>query len=75
MTPEAQATIASLRAKDAAGQLLTIEDMQMVTKLLRAGRLQASIASDASRRKSAKAAVVDGKGLLDALDALEGLES
>lgn len=73
MNPEVQAQISSLRAKEASGIPLTMEDCQLTVKLLRAGRLSAAIASDASRRKKAKLAVVDGASLLDELDGLDSI--
>lgn len=51
-TPEINAKIALLRQKALTNEM-TPEDMAEAVKILRAGRVSAHVASDASRRKKA----------------------
>lgn len=69
MTPELNAKIALWRSKAAAGTL-TEEEMIEAMKVMRAGRVGAAIASDASRRKRAVAEVPDADDMLKELGGL-----
>lgn len=69
MSPEAQQRIAILRAKASAGQL-TDEEMAEAIRYLRADRVGAAAASDASRRKKAVAAIPNADDLLAELGEL-----
>jgi hypothetical protein len=69
MTPEAMQRVAILRSKAASGEL-TEAEMAEAIRYLRQDRVGAQIASDASRRKKAIAAVPDADSLLDELKGL-----
>jgi hypothetical protein len=65
-SPELLAKIASWRAK-ALANTLTPDEMAEAIIALRAGRVGAQIASDASRRKRAKTEIPSADDLLDQL--------
>lgn len=65
-TPEVQARIAAIRAKEAAGTL-TLEDMKEAIQLIRAGRVSAARSSDAAKRTRAKKEIKSADALLDEL--------
>ncbi len=65
-SPELASKIALWRRK-AAEDTLTVEEMAEAIAALRAGRVSAQAASDASRRKKAVAAIPDANSLLDDL--------
>ena len=62
-TPELQAKIAIWRQKAVDGTL-TVEEMKEAILALRAGRVSAAHASEASRRKAAKVAIPSADDLL-----------
>jgi hypothetical protein len=66
MSPEMQSKIALWRAKGVAGTL-TEEEMIEGIKLLRQDRFGAATASDAAKRKTAKAVIPDADDLLKEL--------
>ncbi|TXH42216.1 MAG: hypothetical protein E6Q97_36070 [Desulfurellales bacterium] len=61
---ETQAKIANWRARISNGEILPPAEMAEAIRLLRAGRVGASIASEKSRRTKAKAEVPDADALL-----------
>lgn len=63
MSPELQSKIAVWRAKAVNGTL-SLEEMKEAIIALRADRVGAAVASDASRRKKAKAEIPDANDLL-----------
>ena len=63
MSPELQSKISIWRAKAVAGTL-SVEEMKEAIRALRQDRVGASIASETSRRKTAKAASPDANDLL-----------
>ena len=63
MSPELTSKIAIWRAK-AVNNTLSLEDMKEAITALRQDRVGASIASDSSRRKKAKAEIPDANDLL-----------
>jgi len=65
-SPETLSRISILRAKAQEGTL-TVEEMKEAILLLRGDRTRAAHSSDASRRKSAKAAVPSAQDLLSEL--------
>lgn len=69
MNPELQSKIILWRQKAVEGTL-TIEEMKEAITVLRAGRVGAAIASDASRRKKAKAVIPSADDLLGELEGL-----
>lgn len=69
MTPELQSKITVWRQKALDGSI-TIEEMKEAIIALRQGRIGAAIASDASRRKKAKAEVPSADDLLGELEGL-----
>jgi len=68
-SPETLARIAEWRAK-ALNNTLTVEDMREALRTMRGDRAGAAFASDASRRKKAKAEIPDAQSLLDELGEL-----
>jgi hypothetical protein len=69
LSPEDQAKIAVIRAKNEAGTA-TAEDFRDFVRTLRQGRLSAHAASETSRRKVAKAAIPSADDLLAQLEKL-----
>lgn len=67
---ETQARIANWRAKINNGELLPESEMAEAIRLLRQGRVGASIASAKARQGRAKAEVPDANDLLDELKGL-----
>jgi hypothetical protein len=65
-SPEVVQKVAVWRQRIAANQL-TETEMQDIVNTLRAGRVGAAVASEASRRKTAKAAVPDADDMLKEL--------
>jgi len=63
MSPELQSKISIWRAKAVNGTL-SLEEMKEAITALRADRVGAAVASDASRRKKAKAEIPDANDLL-----------
>jgi len=66
VTPEVNSKIAIWRAK-AAANTLTLEDMREAIVVLRGSRVGAAHASDASRRKKAKAEIPSAEDMLSEL--------
>jgi len=69
MTPEIQSRISVLRQKSL-DKTITIEEMREAIILMRSGRVGAAIASDTSRRKTAKKVVPSADDLLNELGEL-----
>lgn len=67
MSPEATSRIEGLR-REALTRELTPDEMREAIRLLREGRLAAHHASENSRKKTAKAVIVDANSLLDDMD-------
>lgn len=68
-SPELQSKVAVWRQRAVEGTL-TREEMREAIALLRQGRVGAAIASETSRKKSAKAAIPTATDLLAELDGL-----
>lgn len=68
-SPELLAKIAQWRQK-ALDNTLTVEEMREAIAALRSDRLSAAHASEASKRKSAKAAIPSAQDLLSELEGL-----
>lgn len=66
MTPELQSQIAIWRAKDRAGETLTLEEQREAIKLVRVSRL-AAVTAESTKRSKAKVAIPDGDSLLEEL--------
>lgn len=67
LSPEDQAKIAVIRAKNEAGTA-TQDDFKEFIQTIRQGRLSAHAASETSRRKVAKAAIPSADDLLEQLE-------
>lgn len=70
LSPETQARIAQLRAKEQSPEGLTLDDMREAVRLIRGDRCNAATASESSRRKVARAEIKSADEMLDEMSNL-----
>lgn len=73
LTHEGELRLSQLRAKTSSGVELSIEEMREVVEIISAGRKNASVASDASRRRVASSVVRTAEDMLKGLTGPGGL--